>query len=376
MIGVQLSTLALILFAASAQTQTPVVIPARPELQPSRAASDLPSESIIPKASRNEGVWTRVRTGSLANLRAAQLIDAQSAYVAGNRGILLHTTNAGETWRAIDLKTRDHFRDIFFLDKQHGWLLAEQGDEDFGSNTNARTSLLRTTDGGATWKRARLSNSNIHCLRIKFIDERTGFVTAEAGTIFFTRDAGETWARIKFATNQIFVDVSFPAAAKIQLLGTGGATLTSIDNGETWSENMIARRADLINKAGEANRFRASHFTDEKNGWAVGTNGNIFHTRNGGATWTRQISHTEETLTDVRFLDASRGFVCGARGTLLYTANGGATWRQMPNAVPYNLERFAHNQFAPAQLWTIGFGGTILKLDLSQLRPPATTLKN
>src|SRR5579871_4060645 len=52
--------------------------------------------------------------------------------------------------------------------------------------------ILRTTDGGATWTRQPTGTANGLC-GISFSDANTGTVVGERGTILHTTDGGLTW---------------------------------------------------------------------------------------------------------------------------------------------------------------------------------------
>ncbi|HZV13282.1 MAG TPA: YCF48-related protein, partial [Candidatus Kapabacteria bacterium] len=69
-------------------------------------------------------------------------------------------------------------------------------------------------------------------------------------------------------------------------------------------------------------------YTDTKNGYAVGDNGTILKTTDGGTTWVAQNSGTNNDLLTVCVslstpLDA---VAAGTNDTYTYTTNGGATW--------------------------------------------------
>ena len=64
-------------------------------------------------------------------------------------------------------------------------------------------------------------------------------------------------------------------------------------------------------------------FTDANNGTAVGYNGTILRTTNGGTNWTSQSSGTTNCLNGVSFTDANNGTAVGGYGTILRTTNGG-----------------------------------------------------
>lgn len=76
-------------------------------------------------------------------------------------------------------------------------------------------------------------------------------------------------------------------------------------------------------------------FIDAQEGWAVGEQGTVWHTIDGGKTWDRQNVPTTATLTTVR-MDApwsgmigareSLPFALGSTGQIYRTRNGGVAW--------------------------------------------------
>lgn len=100
-------------------------------------------------------------------------------------------------------------------------------------------------------------------------------------------------------------------------VGQRGHVLLSPD-GSAWTQSPVPVRQML-------NRVR---FLDENNGWAVGHDGVIIHTADGGKTWDLQRFDPEaqQPLNDVLMLDAQRGFAVGAPARFLQTRDGGKTW--------------------------------------------------
>ena len=80
------------------------------------------------------------------------------------------------------------------------------------------------------------------------------------------------------------------------------------------------------------------YFLDKNVGYAVGWNGTISKTTNGGNNWgipTSGVSGYPEFL-DVFFLDVNTGYVTGINGYILKTTNGGNTWsNQIISGNPY-----------------------------------------
>jgi len=107
------------------------------------------------------------------------------------------------------------------------------------------------------------------------------------------------------------------AGARAVCVGERGRVLLGGDGGD-WAEGRSGTEATLT----------AVFFHDERLGWAVGHDGVILRTQDGGASWTtaRSAPEEEKPLLDVWFSDARRGFAAGAYGLFLESSDGGATW--------------------------------------------------
>ena len=85
--------------------------------------------------------------------------------------------------------------------------------------------------------------------------------------------------------------------------------------------------------------LRALQFVDEKEGWAAGDDGVIWHTIDGGKTWERQASGTRASLRGMHFVTpysvgSWAGWNCPAvvlQGVVLTTTDGGLRWTQLTN---------------------------------------------
>jgi len=76
-------------------------------------------------------------------------------------------------------------------------------------------------------------------------------------------------------------------------------------------------------------------FTDNDNGWAVGNEGIILHTADGGDNWIEQSSGADFVLESVYFNNPDNGWIAGGKGgvpqtgIILRTVNGGEAWEEM-----------------------------------------------
>jgi len=92
--------------------------------------------------------------------------------------------------------------------------------------------------------------------------------------------------------------------------------------------------------------------------WAVGDNGIVLKTDNGGVTWLSQPTPTSVAINAVKFLTASVGYLAGANGTLFKTDNGGGTWTQL--AIPALDSLNAISVISGSNIVIVGDNGTIL----------------
>ena len=64
-------------------------------------------------------------------------------------------------------------------------------------------------------------------------------------------------------------------------------------------------------------------FADDRNGWIVGHDGLILATTDGGLTWARQASGTQQHLAVAVARPGGRVWAAGAYGSILASATGG-----------------------------------------------------
>ena len=71
-------------------------------------------------------------------------IDDQTGWLAGDRGILMATTDGGATWTEIYQPSTLYFRGIDFINTTEGWATGWDNDHD-------QAVIIHTTDGGYNW---------------------------------------------------------------------------------------------------------------------------------------------------------------------------------------------------------------------------------
>jgi len=94
-----------------------------------------------------------------------------------------------------------------------------------------------------------------------------------------------------------------------------------------------------LQNSGVQESLKDVFFIDNQTGWAVGNNGTILNTTNGGQTWSTQTSSAIQEIRAVFFIDANTGWAVGGSTirTMLKTTDGGATWLDLPaNSITSN----------------------------------------
>ena len=300
----------------------------------------------------NAATWTRQQTGTMSWLHGVYFLDQNHGWVAGSGGTLLETVDGGQTWRKLNSLTKDNLRDVYFADEKIGWLVAERDLLKLKTNDEPRSYLLKTEDGGLSWRPVFLNGSEVNArlVRVVFAGTDRGWVFGESGVVFATRDGGAHWVRQASPTKYLLLGGAFVDSAHGWLVGAGATIIQTSDGGTTWKTGNV--------RDGAGARFTSASFVGTSLGWAVGTAGRVFATTDGGRTWFEQRSNVDTDLFDVKFIDAADGWAVGSQGTLLNTKDGGIHWSASPSVTSHSLERlfFIDQNHG----WAVGFGGTVL----------------
>ena len=127
--------------------------------------------------------------------------------------------------------------------------------------------------------------------------------------------------------------------------------------------------------SGTANWLISVTFVNAATGWAVGGNGTILNTTNGGANWNAQISGTTFWFYSVNFPNTATGWAVGDNGIIRKTTNAGVNWAAQTGGTNYQLAsvNFVNDTVG----WCAGIFGTILKTTnggLTFIKPTSTGL--
>lgn len=271
------------------------------------------------------------------------------AWICGFDGIVLRSTDRGQTWSGVQIPNAGQLESIIFVNEKVGYTVS-------ASNPSSSSYIFKTTDGGRTWENVspKFDASYWGCY---FLDEYTGVLlggTCNSRYFFKTKDGGRTWTYQTSYDNYV---VSDSKLSDVMLYNDGrGYALSSgflwitTDYGDNWKvakgikshnwheELSILNNSILIpwdyscagsQKTGGAvfsknkgnswvqtdlgNACYGSFLLNDSTGWVCGLDRSIYRTDDYGATWTKKYCGIPvgTDLDDLYFIDDTTGWVVG-----------------------------------------------------------------
>lgn len=179
--------------------------------------------------------------------------------------------------------------------------------------------LATSVDGGVTWTSHALGG-----LDPQSVSCRTATQCALYGgnQLALTADGGATLTKATIGNDDVRA-VGYASGARLVAIGKRGVTYLSDNDGATF-------RRTSSDPVGEA----ITDIDVRGTGGPVGITGNGRIARLSGDAWTLLPTLSTGALADADFVDDRLGFALGANGALQRTQNGGATWTRLDTGTP------------------------------------------
>jgi photosystem II stability/assembly factor-like uncharacterized protein len=130
-----------------------------------------------------------------------------------------------------------------------------------------------------------------------------------------------TWTPQVSGTSQWLNDITFTNLMHGCAVGTNGVIISTDDGGETWNTQI----------SGTTEELHSVFFLNQDTGWAAGgaTQPVLLHTTDGGMNWTPVDTEFPGALLlrGIEFADAENGYAISTDG-IFRTADGGLTWKE------------------------------------------------
>jgi photosystem II stability/assembly factor-like uncharacterized protein len=248
------------------------------------------------------GQWEVQASGTSASFRGLSVVDDRIAWASGTRGTVVRTADGGATWRVMSVPGADSldFRDIAAFDARRAYVLS------IGNGSASR--IYKTVDGGVTW------------------------------TLQFTNpDTAAFYDCFDFWSSERGLALSDPVTGRFRVIGTS-------DGGATWTQLPPARIPPaLVGEAAFAASGTCLVVGRPDNVWIAsggGAEARVYRSATGGINWQAaptpvQSGPGSRGVFSLAFVDQRRGIVVGgdyqaptdATGNIALTDDGGVTWR-------------------------------------------------
>jgi photosystem II stability/assembly factor-like uncharacterized protein len=282
-------------------------------------------------------------------LNAVAMVSATEAWIAGEQGVLLHTTDGGADWSAwedqLPNEVDEIWWDMSFADNLHGvvagnvvkytvnggknWLAGTTVagatffgvvlvDASFGWGCGPNGLVMRTTNGGAQWS-IQSTPTSAFLKDIDFADSERGWAVGTGGTIIATTNGGQNWFLQNSGTTALLDAVSFVSATE-GWAGGGSVMLHTSNGGQTWQPQSLPPGTSVFD----------IDFANAQVGGAAGFQLDIVRTFDGGESWLNEFNGVGN-FEAISFGDALHAMAVGTSGTIYYSDDGGASWQSRQN---------------------------------------------
>lgn len=280
--------------------------------------------------------WISLSSGTFENLKDVFFLDVNTGWVVGNAGKVLKTTNYGQTWTTSVFPMSTTNNCVFFIDANTGFI------------GNANGNVYKSTDGGSTWI-PYPTGSSAEVTSIFFTSENSGYIGNSSGQIRYTSDCGLTWNYLYTVTGRVH-KITFLDAFRGWVADNYGYIFRTTNAGANFSYTRVS-----------TNPVYGVNFISSTIGYAVSDSEIIYKSSNGGINWILQHSSSSRPLrlNKIAVLHPDIAFAVGNNGDILYTVNGGNVWDdQTPTSNNLNGIYFVPNTNYG---YCVGDLGTILR---------------
>jgi photosystem II stability/assembly factor-like uncharacterized protein len=210
--------------------------------------------------------------------------------------VILHTSDGGATWtNQIPAEYEDvKLQGVHTPDGTNVWVTGGLSKDDNGLSYAL---ILKSTDAGLSWTRQ--SGGDVadadHLLGISAVDENTawavgGDVIDGAYIALHTIDGGTNWVRQDGVEGLWDANEVYAVNASVVWAACDHSVFWSTNGGESWGNHNVAPYTMDISAVSSQEAWAARN----------GVGGCIYHTANGGSTWTTLEELNGEPLPQVQ----------------------------------------------------------------------------
>ena len=282
--------------------------------------------------------WLSTNFSNTYGISAIKFFDNNNGWVLGFNRFLSKTTNGGINWTPVLVNNIPGYINTFYngffpISMSECYVLVT------ANNYNNVTSIvMKSTDDGTNWNMMFsytdvLTTNSRDFYRINFLNSQTGYLNGEFNFLYKTTNAGINWNSVN--TNSPMEVNSLILLNETNILAGGGPTQA----GSGARYNMIIKTTDAgsnwsIKDHNWYLNFSDIYFKDIQNGLAVADTGYIFKTTNGGTNWNKLSRNSSVGIRNFNYINEDVLCGIGSSGKIFRTTNFGNNWNQShPNSI-------------------------------------------
>jgi beta-lactamase regulating signal transducer with metallopeptidase domain/photosystem II stability/assembly factor-like uncharacterized protein len=304
-------------------------------------------------------------------LQSITFLDSKVGYVAAfdNGSSILKTSDSGDHWSSI-YKTADAIDKVDFVNQSVGWIVTHQLQYPFGTlvggGSNVTYTISKTINGGKTFSIQKKITASVKItgvvgglekIKMQFYSENNGYILI-CRNLLKTNDGGQSWKTIA-PTSEGFLPIS------IYFLNDFDGWVAGITDYNYDSEYLIKKNSVVLyhttngGKSWDKQYSQAFSydcipydldFENSNTGFMLVEWGGTFHlykTQNGGQTMSdisTPIDNSHPMPTMLCFLNPNDGWIplaVGAMpgwGCLMHTTDGGKSFKDIPENNGMNVQ--------------------------------------
>ncbi len=173
--------------------------------------------------------WKQARlVPTQTTLTAVMFLNPQEGWAVGHDTVVLHTTDAGETWQMqyVDTEFGNPLLTVLFLDEKHGFAMGALG------------MVLETGNGGRTWVERSLGRGEVGELNLNKLvrSGRVLYVASEFGIVYRSDDLGKKFYPVQAPSAAAFLDALALPDGTVVFSGTGGEIWRGAAGLKSWTK--------------------------------------------------------------------------------------------------------------------------------------------
>lgn len=298
--------------------------------------------------------WVHQVSGTSVRLNGVAMLDSLTAFVVGDSGTILKTTNGGEQWYAQQSGVTVPLNAVAFRDAQLGYVAGMD-------------ILLKTTDGGDSWAQLVVSGNFVTLGISPWWAGPSVFIGSDSGKLRRSMDGTDSlWKEHQFAVGRILAfrfahgalntySVQFASERYTYFSPVEDLAWDSVQNpiikpwdalyggdlahdtqflvgfgGDPGAFPIVLRRAATdttwdrknLPALGTTRLSSVAPFNTSQTVYLCGSGGRLFRSTDEGDTWVEQLTGTTYDLNASSFLNEQDGLVVGDHGTVLWLKGG------------------------------------------------------